>query len=72
MVTVVYQVQRGAWFQPFAHVGDQIEPGEIVPGALEEEHRYIHPVEMISTTGAGLTRRVQREAQKDQSSDAWK
>jgi hypothetical protein len=51
-----------AGIELFGYVGDEIEPGKGVAGPLKEQHRYVHPLEVIGPAGTGLAGRVERES----------
>jgi hypothetical protein len=59
VIPVFHQVQHGSRLQSPAHRGEQVQPGELITGTLEEKHREIHVVEVLCPAGAGLAWRVE-------------
>jgi hypothetical protein len=68
-VIAAFNEMKGGTRKATADLGQQIETGERVTGALKEQHRKIHPVQVICSSGARLTRSVKWKSQERQASD---
>ena len=69
MVPFLDHMERGQAAQFSSDVADQVEVGQIVPGALEEEHGNSDQGEMLSPGDAGPVGGVKREAEEHQTPD---
>ena len=70
MIGPLHHVEGGALAQSGADLADQREIGQVVAGALEEQHRQGDPREMLGALDRRSLRRVEREAQEDESRHA--
>src|SRR6266480_638142 len=66
MIPAVDQVQRRPGLEARDHRLQERELRERVAGPLQEQHRDRDPIEVLGATDAGLPRRMQREAEKDE------
>ena len=62
VVGVVEDLERRQRPEPIDDRADQIEPGELVAGALQEQHRHVDRGEMRGALGARLAGGMQGEA----------
>ncbi len=69
MIGVLHQVQGGTGAELTHERSEELEGGELISSALNEEHRDVHIEQVLGTVGAGPTRRMQWKGEKDESSD---
>jgi hypothetical protein len=69
VVTVVDQMQSGPRLEAPVNGTDEIQPGELVAGTLEEEHRYLHAVQVVGALGGCPSRRMERESKEHECTD---
>ena len=63
-------VEGRAGAELLAHRAEQFETRQAVTGPLQEEHRDRYLIEVHRTIGGGPSRRVEREAEEDDSADS--
>ena len=67
MVGVLKEFEGDAWAEAFAERCEKLQVGEVVAGALQEEHWDLDVEKMLCAIVGWVTGRVQREAEEYQS-----
>ena len=62
MIGTFDHLKNGTAAETLHHREQELSVGQDVAIALDEEHRYVDPGEVVGACGGGLVRRVQRKA----------